>query len=923
MIKKLLFAGLAALWCSAASAQIITTEPAILQTNSTGIVITYHANEGNGKLAGLPESTKVYAHTGCITNQSTGDSDWKYAPKWLDNSEKYELKYVGPNTYTLEIGDINTYYGITDPNVVVKKLAFVFRNAAGTLEGKTASNGDIFVTVNQPGFEISFTSNASSQVVDASNSNVTLSLFSTASADLAIYYGSVNGTLLKSASNATSLSVDYNMATEGEYKFYGVATSGSETKTAELSFVRPGANQAENYPGGVPLMGARPQADGSVLFCIAAPKKNSAVIIGSWNNYNVGLENVMKYQDYNGYRYFWTRINGLDDTTQYLYYYLIDGNIGVGDPYAHLVLDPTNDQWISSSVFPNLPSYPADYVTGVPLAIFSKNMDNYNWEVTNFQAPAKENLIIYELLFRDFTGTEGRANGDGTVNKALAKLDYLQALGVNAIELLPIMEFNGNLSWGYNTNFYMAPDKAYGTPDDYKRFIDECHKRGMAVILDIVFNQSDWLHPWYQMYPIKENPFYNASAPHAYSVLNDWNQDNPIVQQQWYDALAYWMTEYKVDGFRFDLVKGLGDNNSYGATYNPSTNGWTNVSDGNTNRYNQSRVDRMKKIHAEMKKVNPNAYFINELLGDASEENAMATDGELNWNNINYNSCQFAMGYASSSSLLGFDASKYGRTWGSTVSYAESHDEERMAYKQAQWGEVGVKGNIEMSMRRLGSVAAQMILCPGAHMLWQFQEFGADQTTKDSNGGNNTNNKLVIWSYLDEPNRHGLMENYQQLNHFRTHNPQLFQQSANMSIGLASTGSMRQITSTNGSQQMVLLVNPSVSSPFNYVVDNVSNMAVYSKSYNCDPVISGNVVTVQPGAYVLFGTTNLVGVDKVASDADFLHVFGVEGAIRVIGSDSTPEVYTLSGVRCASSDNLTPGLYIVRIDGRSFKVTVR
>ena len=111
----------------------------------------------------------------------------------------------------------------------------------------------------------------------------------------------------------------------------------------------------------------------------------------------------------------------------------------------------------------------------------------------------------------------------------------------HAVELMPIMEFNGNNSWGYNTNFYFAPDKAYGTPDDYREFIDKCHEAGIAVILDIVFNQSDGLHPWYQMYPIASNPFYNATAPHDYSVLNDWKQENPLVQQQW-KWVSIWVT---------------------------------------------------------------------------------------------------------------------------------------------------------------------------------------------------------------------------------------------------------------------------------------------------------------------------------------------------------------------------------------------
>lgn len=925
MTKHLLLAGAAFLWCASASAQVVTTEPAILQTDSKNIVITYHADQGNKALANLPASEKVYAHTGCITNQSTGPSDWKYTPKkWGDNDAKYELTYVAPNTYTLNIGEINTYYGITDPDVIVEKLAFVFRNATGTKSGKTEAGGDIFVDVAQPGFEITFTSEPSSSILTAANKTVTFNIRSTVAGDISLHRGSADAPAMSEAKGVMALTSSTDLEEEGEYKFVAVVKANGQVKTAELTFVRIGDAVNEAYPGGTPKMGAVPQADGSVLFCIAAPKKNNAVIFGSWNNYQVSLANVMKIQDYEGYRYFWTRIDGLKDNTDYMYYYMFDGSLLTGDPYAHLILDDSNDSYIPATVFPDMPKYP-EGIAGVPVAVFNKNMDDYDWQVTDFKAPAKENLIIYELLLRDFTGTEGRAYGDGTVDQAIAKLDYLKNLGVNAIELLPIMEFNGNLSWGYNPNFYMAPDKAYGTPDAYKRFIDECHKRGMAVILDIVLNQSDWLHPWYKMYPAKENPFYNANAPHAYSVLNDWNQDNPLVQQQWRDALQYWLKAYKVDGYRFDLVKGLGDNTSYGATFNPATNGWTNVTDNGTNRFNQTRVDRMKALHAAMKEVNPDAYVINELLGDASEENMMAEDGEINWSNINNNSCQFAMGYPSQSALNGFYAPRYGRTWGSTVAYAESHDEERMAYKQSQWGVEGVKGNIPMSMRRLGSVAAQMILCPGSHMLWQFQEFGADQTTKNADGGNNTNNKLVVWSYLDNSDRHGLMENYSQLCHFRLNNLQLFGQTDNINVSLVATQSMRmlRVNAADGSYA-VLLVNPSVTDSYNAVVDNASGLKIFSKSYNTEPVVNGNIVTVEPGAYVLLGSSTLTGVKGIASDVDdsAIHAWGGEGRINVTGTESLPAVYTLSGVRCGT-DGLAPGLYIVRVDGRTFKVTVR
>ena len=350
---------------------------------------------------------------------------------------------------------------------------------------------------------------------------------------------------------------------------------------------------------------------------------------------------------------------------------------------------------------------------------------------------------------------------------AIEKIPYLKALGINAVELLPIMEFNGNISWGYNPNFYFAVDKAYGTPDDYKEFIDECHKNGIAVILDMVFNQSDGLHPWYQMYPAGSNPFYNQTAPHAYSVLNDWNQGFPMVQEQWADVLRYWMEEYKFDGFRFDLVKGLGDNDSY-----------ADAGDAATNAYNASRVARMRELQKVVESVNPSAYFINENLATAKEENEMAETGELNWANINDAGCQFAMGYKSDSNLSRFYAPKDARTWGSTVSYLESHDEQRLAYKQNQWGVTGVKGNLSASMQRLGSAAAQMIMAPGAHMIWQFSELGNDDNTKNSDGGNNTDPKTVRWNLLDVPERKGLYDCYSELIAIRNENSDVFAESA-------------------------------------------------------------------------------------------------------------------------------------------------
>lgn len=924
MNKLYLLVGAAAMSCVAASAQVVTTEPALVQTDSHDIVITFHADRGNKGLAGVGASEKVYAHTGVITNTSTSDSDWKYAPSWGDNSAKYQMTWVAPDTWILTIPDIREYYGITSSSVTVKKLAFVFRNADSSKEGKGEGGSDIYVTVLPPGFQIELTSDMSGQVVNG-NSTVEFTARTTKNADISIYYNNEENTIA-SGSNVMSLTGETEFTSSGTYTVYAKAVSAGETVTASMQVVRVNSSEEAPYPGRELTMGPVTNGDGSVTFCIAAPKKENMMIVGSWNNYAVGQEGVMKRHTVDGTPYFWITVNGLQPGKDYIYYFLVDGEKAVGDPYARLVLDPWNDKYITSSVFPGLPAYPSSAVSGTPVAVYNSAMNDYDWEITDFKGVPQSDLIIYELLIRDFTGTEGQARGNGTVKGVISKLDYLKDLGVNAVELLPIMEFNGNNSWGYNTNFYFAPDKAYGTPDDYKLFVDECHKRGMAVILDIVFNQSDGLHPWYMMYDIADNPFYNGSAPHSYSVLNDWNQDNELVQRQWHDALAYWMREYKVDGFRFDLVKGLGDNDSYGNRYDAATNTWGKPSDARTNAYNATRVARMKVLHDAMRKVNPDAYFINENLAGAEEENQMAEDGEINWANINTESCQFAMGFSSNSSLNRFFAPLDKRTWGSTVSYAESHDEERMAYKQNRYGATGVKGNIPASMRRLGSVAAQMLLTPGAHMIWQFQEFGADQTTKNSSG-NDTSPKKVIWSYLDNENRAGLMRNYSDLCNIRKDNPEMFGDDAVASVN-CSSWSGRTISITKDGQEIYLVVNPSPSAPAVVPVPvdlSSDRYRIVACSYNTVPEPSAAGVNLAAGAFAVYATSGIVsGIDSVVTE-DFggraPQVYGGEGVIFVNGAESV-RAYSLAGIEVPLT-GLRPGVYIVRAGGHTSKVMVR
>lgn len=905
------------------SAQVVTTDPTPLQEDSQNVVAYFHADRGNKGLINQPASAELYAHTGvCVMNANGETENWKYAPEWGDNDPKYKLEYVSENLWKLNIGDLRTYYGVKAGETITR-LAFVFRNANKSKEGKGEGNSDIFVDVVDSGFQLALTSSLETNIVNGATGEVTFNIATTIAADLSL---EVNGTVVGSSTASKALTCGYTFPAPGDYEVKAIATADGEQLTQSLFYCYAG-NSKPAASSEVPAMGATRNADGTVTFCIAAPQKESALIVGSWNNYLVTEKQLMNYVDgpANGegsFRYFTITLPDLPTTEPFMYYYIIDG-ISVGDPYAHMVLVPSEDKWINPTVFPGLPEYP-EGLNEVPLAYFKDDFGAYDWKIKDFKGADKDNLVIYELLLRDFTGTEGKAYGDGTVRGAIEKIPYLKRLGINAVELLPIQEFNGNNSWGYNPNFYFAIDKAYGTPEDYKEFIDICHENGIAVILDVVFNQSDWLHPWYKLYPVGSNPFYNATAPHAYSVLNDWNQGYPLVRQQWYDMVKYWMKEYKVDGYRFDLVKGLGDNDSY-----------PNPGDSGTNQYNASRVANMKAIHDAMREVNPDAYFINENLADAQEENDMAKDGEINWANYNNQGCQFAMGYSSGADLNGMWAPKSGRTPGSTVSYLESHDEERLAYKQNKWGAGVVKTDHAVQGQRLAGAAVQMLLVPGSHMIWEFSEMGNAESTKDNNGGNNTSPKVVNWSLLNDPVNGALVEAYAKLIGLRLEQKELFAEDANYSLNF-NNWTARTVKSVAGNKELYVVINPSYSKEVTTDVEfNQKNDAAYKIYLQADGTQSTfsaaeGKVTVPANGFVVITTADIPvsGIEEIGEAAKDFVVSGANGMLNVYNVSAPVEVWNAAGVKVAAAAadftmEVPTGVFFVRSGARTVKALVR
>lgn len=907
---------LLALGTFAMKAQMFTVSPSPVQMSSENVVITFddtQAVDANNK-AWTTKPTALYAHIGVgLEGAPTTWAHVKY--DWAVNKADNTFVNKGNGKWELAIGDIRTYFGL-GANEKAVNICVIARSATGNVQTK-----DVFLPIAEEGYMASLTHDAASTAF-TSATTINLTLTATQASTLTL---TLNGTQIATASNSTKLTKAINCSAPGSYEVVGTASNGKETLTEKVTFMYVKASPAATYPGGVPKMGAVAQANGDVIFCLAAPQKSSVILVPSWDDYQVLDKNMMSYQDYGGYRYFWTKVSGLDPDKRYPYYFLVDGNIKVGDPYAKLVLDPYSDKWIEKdcgNIFPERPAYPSDKVDeseGILLAVYHGNQDKYDWQVKDFDTPDPRGMVIYEMCLRDFTGTD--YNPDGSFVKAYDKIPYLEELGVNAVELMPVMEFNGNNSWGYNNNFYMALDKTYGSPDDMKAFIDRCHRHGIAVILDIVFNQSDGLAPWYKMYDVDKNPFYNATAPHAYSVLNDWKQEYPLVRQHWQDVIKYWMTEYKVDGFRFDLVKGLGDSNSYTSS---------------TDNYNSSRVANMKRLNEAIKSVNPKGIHINELLGANTEDNAnFANGGQLGWNNQNTNARDYASGSKNAYYLQWFSAVACSTTKNSRVSYAESHDEERMGYTQKTtgWGKTATHAD---RMKRLATVAPILLLMNDATpMIWQFGELGADESITAN--GDRVNTKKVLWDYMNDADRMGVHEAYKAAANLRTNNPEIFESdNTSASHNLSATSVWKYIKLTNGTREIVAVVNPDTKQKYTAGVYSLAGdprqytVVAHSKGWtpNISTSSQGRLsVSMDPNTYLILATSsvNVSNIENVAADSAADKAYSVTangGTITVTGDYKNVTVYDTLG-RQTGMTGLASGVYYVNVDGDTTKLLVK
>ena len=816
MLKKIPFIFIILLVHQLGITQIIQISPAFPTVNDV-VTIHYNASQGNGGLVGV---TPVYTHTGIVT-QSGLPSSWSYVQgNWGQADTNVLMTDLGNNIHEIVI-DIDQYYGF--PNGTnVAKLAFVFRNSDGSLEGKTATMGDIFypiypinggfqAAIFKPYSDLLVNLNDTISISGQSNSNATLQLFD-------------NGVLVADTTNTTVIEKDIIINSSGDHQIILVADDGSTILRDTVNYVVIPALNLVDPPNGL-VDGINYINDSTVTLKFYAPEKTTVNLIGDHNNWMVNSSSFMSLSTDSSY--WWKTITGLNPGEKYTYQYLIDGVIKIADPLSPLILDPNNDANIGSFNYPNPIPYPSNYTNGF-VTVMEPGKTAYNWTNNNFTPPDNKDLIIYELLVRDFVSTH-------SYQTLIDTLDYLAELGVNAIELMPPGEFENNESWGYNPSFHMALDKYYGTPEHFKAFIDSCHGRGIAVINDIVFNQAFGQSPMVNLYwdalnnrPAANNPWFNEVCPHPpYCWGYDFDHSSDATKNFMDRVNHYWLDEYHIDGFRFDFTKGFSNN---------------------SNNYDNDRINLLKRMADTIWSKHPDAYVILEHWADNNEEKILANYGMMLWGNVTHGYQESAMGYPANSNLS-WGVYKY-RLWNEPhlISYMESHDEERIMYKNITYGNTTGQQNAKNllnGLKRTEGLAALMLTTPGPKMIWQFGELGYDISIDYIC---RTCNKPILWNYFTENSRKRLYDVYKASIELRKSHPVFTGDDFTYSLN----GAVKSLKLNDPSMDAVVIVNIDVN-PQDKTIDFQHNGWWYEYFSGDSIQINGtSIISLDPGDYKVF-----------------------------------------------------------------------
>ena len=699
------------------------------------ITVTLDVNSSATDCNELSSASKVYMHSGI--GDGSNAFGFSVVGNWGEDDGVGEMTNQGGGIFTITLVP-ETYYSLTTTQATNAILmGIVFRNADGTQELKASGCNDFIFEVGTFQVSLISPSNASTIITSGEDLNINASNIG----GNASYTLSANGAVIDTNTSTSDYSfTDTNITENKNYELVAVLAGTTITRSFSV-LLDPGSNigiMPTNYQDGITYID-----DNTAVLVLYATGKDFVYLTGSFNNYQPTAAYAMK-KDPTRNNKFWLELTGLTPGQIETYqYWVVDKTplansptlVKVADPYSTLVLSPYDDGFIPASTYPNLPSYPEGQDREV--TVLQTGQTPYDWQITDFNKPKKEDLIIYEVLVRDF---DANRNYDDIINR----IDYFKNLNINAIELMPVMEFEGNESWGYNTSFHMALDKFYGTEDKFKELIDVCHQNGIAVILDIAFNHAFGRNPMVRLWmndpdgdgwgpPSSENPYFNETALHSYSVGEDFDHSNPRTKDFVKRTVKHWIEDFNIDGFRWDLTKGF--------TQNCTAN-----DEGCTNGYQQDRINVLKEYADYSWSLDEDHFVIFEHLGSENEEKEWANyrygegKGIMMWGKMTSAYNELTMGQNGNKNINGIGHNSRSQFNGPrVVGYPESHDEERLMFKNLEFGNTSNTSHnvqdLNTALSRMSALGAISAMVPGPKMIWHFGELGMENSIFTCNNG--------------------------------------------------------------------------------------------------------------------------------------------------------------------------------------------
>lgn len=463
----------------------------------------------------------------------------------------------------------------------------------------------------------------------------------------------------------------------------------------------------------------------SIEFQLFAPYNKEAALVGCFSDW----EPIPMEKDDRGY--FRTQVELEDGTYQYKFrvrsrswFFEPDQWVEIVDPYATDIDNPTQNGIIR-------------------IKDGEKIVDTYVWKHDDKPLPADRELVIYEMHVGDFSGGEDDPHARGQYKHVVEKLDYLCELGVNAIELMPVKEYPGDHSWGYNPRYFFATESSYGSTADLKNLIDECHARGIRVIMDGIYNHSESESPltqidhdyWYHHDP--KDPEQNWGPEFNYEHYDE-NLDIKPAWQFIGDNVKFWIEEYHIDGIRYDAAKNLGN------------------------------YDFMHWTVAKTKKLAGSKPFYNVAEHLPETPSITNFDGPMDgcWQDGFYHTvkahiCGDTFDLEQLKDVL--DCKRRGFLGATNVvNYLSNHDHDRLMKELAD-REIFE----EAAFKRLKLGAALLCTAVGIPLIWMGEEFGEYKAKTIEQA-------KIDWTLLGNDANRGLLEYYKGLIHLRKNNQALY-----------------------------------------------------------------------------------------------------------------------------------------------------